>query len=232
MSRQNETIKALSLSVDTLKLMIAETRRRMYDVNTSLLKMTDSLSMDKSRMKPLLIEKITALNSLYTEEPFEPERARRAINEIVALRESALPGLREILLDRTLDKRVRVLAVTLLGDIGNAGASDILLDVLSQTQDPDIKIEICIALGKIRETRAEYVLEQLANDPVDAVAFTAQEVLLKLTKETGMDSTRCKDAQDGHPGTIFHRRLENQDKAQPADTAAAAARQKNIAPDK
>jgi hypothetical protein len=185
-SRQDQTIKSLSLTVDSLKLMIGETRRRMFDVNTSLLKMTDSIGMDKSRMKPILVEKIVSLKTLYTEEPFEPERVRRAINEIVALRENALPGLREILLDKTLDKRVRVLTVMLLGDIGNAGASDILLDVLSQTQDPDVKIEICIALGKIKETRAEYVLEQLANDPVDAVAFTAQEVLLKLTRDTGM----------------------------------------------
>ena len=222
MARQNETIKALSLSVDSLKLMMAETRRRMYDVNTTLMKMTDSLSTDKTRMKPILIEKITALNSQYNEEPFEPERVRRAINEIVALREGALPGLREILLDKTLDKRVRVLAVTLLGDIGNAGASDILLDVLSQTQDPDIKIEICIALGKIRETRAEYVLEQLANDPVDAVAFTAQEVLLKLTKETGMKispDAKMRPVVIQEPSSVADSKIKTK---QPVDTAAAA----------
>jgi hypothetical protein len=58
--------------------------------------------------------------------------------------------------------------------------------VLSQTQDPEIKIEILISLGKMKETRAEYVLEQLANDPIDEVAFTAQQVLGKLSKETGM----------------------------------------------
>ena len=237
-SRQNETIKALSLSVDSLKLMVTETRRRMYDVNSTLIKMTDSLSMDKNRMKPILIEKITALKNLYAEEPFEPERVRRAINEIVALHENALPGLREILLDKTLDKRVRVLAVTLLGDIGNAGASDILLDVLSQTQDPDVKIEICIALGKIKETRAEYVLEQLANDPVDAVAFTAQEVLLKLTKETGMKLSpdakmRPVVIQESSP--IVDSKIKTK-ASSAADTAAAAvpapSAKKNVRPEK
>jgi uncharacterized coiled-coil protein SlyX len=223
-ARQNETIRALSLSVDSLKLMIAETRRRMYDVNTTLIKMNDSMSTDKSRMKPILLEKITALKNLYAEEPFEPERVRRAINEIVALHENALPGLREILLDKTLDKHIRVLTVSLLGDIGNTGASDILLDVLSQTQDPDVKIEICIALGKIKETRAEYVLEQLGNDPVDAVAFTAQEVLLKLTKETGMKLSpdvkmRPVVIQEPSAASIAESKIKTK---QPVDTMAAS----------
>ncbi len=232
-SRQNETINALSLSVDSLKLMVAETRRRMYDVNTTLVKMTDSLGTDKTRMKPLLLEKITAMKNLYAEEPFDPERVRRAADEITALRENALPGLREILLDRTLDKHIRVLTVTLLGDIGNAGASDILLDVLSQTQDPDVKIEICIALGKIRETRAEYVLEQLANDPVDAVAFTAQEVLLRLTKETGMKRSpdvKMRTVVIPEPSAVVETRMKPQ---QAADTAAAPLSQKKaVSPEK
>jgi uncharacterized coiled-coil protein SlyX len=223
-SRQDATIRSLSLSVDSLKLMITETKRRMNDVNTSLLKMTDSMSMDKTRMKPILLEKITTLKNLYSEEPFDPERVRRAINEIVALHENALPGLREILLDKTLDKHVRVLAVTLLGDIGNAGASDILLDMLSQTQDPDVKIEICIALGKIKETRAEYVLEQLANDPVDAVAFTAQEVLLKLAKETGMKlspDAKMRTVVIPEPQPIIDLKIKTRQTA--ADTAVPAA---------
>ncbi len=185
-SYQGETIKKLSMQMDSLRMSLSDTKRKVIDVNASLARMSDSMGTDKSRMKPLLLDKINAIKTLYAEEPFDPERVRRSINEIVNLHENALPGLREILLDKALDKRTRTLTVSLLGAIGNSGASDILLDVLSQTQDPDIKIEICIALGKIKETRAQYVLEQLANDPVDAVAFAAQEVLLKLSKDTGM----------------------------------------------
>ena len=81
---------------------------------------------------------------------------------------------------------MRLLGISLIGDIGGTGASDILLDVLSQSEDPDIKIEILIALGKMKETRAVYVMEQLANDPTDVVAFTAQEVLQKLAREKGI----------------------------------------------
>ena len=81
---------------------------------------------------------------------------------------------------------MRLLGISLIGDIGGSGASDILLDVLSQSEDPDIKIEILIALGKMKETRAVYVMEQLANDPTDVVAFTAQEVLQKLAREKGI----------------------------------------------
>jgi hypothetical protein len=183
---QGKAIRQLSMQVDSLRRYAIDAQRRAADVSRKLAMLSDSMSTDKNRLKPLLLEKIVALKNLYAEEPFEPERVKRAIEEIVALREDALPPLRELLTDKKTDKRVRVLCISLLGDIGNAGASDILLDVLSQTQDPEIKIEILISLGKMKETRAEYVLEQLANDPIDEVAFTAQQVLRKLSKETGM----------------------------------------------
>jgi hypothetical protein len=183
---QNDKIKLLSLEMDSLKKLLGVNQRRMADVNHRLMLITDSMSSDKSRLKPMMLEKIVTLKTLYADEPFEPEKVKRLINEIVSMREDALPPLREILLDKKIDKRIRVISISLLGNIANSGASDILLDMLSQTQDSEIKIEILIALGKMRETRAEYVLEQLANDPVDEVAFTAQEVLHKLAKQTGM----------------------------------------------
>lgn len=183
---QGKAIRQLSLQVDSLRRYAIDVQRRVADVNKKLMMLTDSMNTDKNRLKPVLLEKIVELKNMYAEEPFEPERVKRAKEEIVALREDALPPLRELLIDKKIDQQVRVICISLLGDIGNAGASDILLDALSQTQDPEIKIEILIALGKMKETRAEYVLEQLSNDPVDEVAYTAQQVLRKLAKETGM----------------------------------------------
>lgn len=184
--QHEKSIEELRLQVDSLRKNLAESQKKMTQMKTSLSKLNDSLDSDKTRFKPVLLEKIIDLKNLYAEEPFEPERAKRLIREIAALGEDALPALREIMNDKRIDRNVRVLCITLLGEIGNSGASDVLLDILNQTQDPQIKIEILIALGKMKETRAEYVMEQLANDPVDEVAFTAQEVLQKLAKETGI----------------------------------------------
>lgn len=222
---QGRTLKYLSLEVDSLRRLEIYSQRRLAEISKRLVTLSDSAGSDKSSLKPLLLEKIVALKNLYAEEPFEPERVKRAREEIVALRDDALPPLREMILDKKIDKRVRVLCISLLGDIGNTDASDILLDVLSQTQDPEIKIEILIALGKMRETRAEYVLEQLANDPVDEVAFTAQQVLQKLSKETGMKvspDAQMRKVSLSDSSVIPDSKIKT--KAGAADTAAKASK--------
>jgi len=179
-------IDELRGEIDTLKREVAEHRRKMAFVNNSLSTLTDSVLSDKNRMRSAVLEKIIALKTLYESEPFDPEQARQIIRQIVPLKETALPSLKEFVTDKTQDRQVRLLSISLIGDIGGTGASDILLDVLSQSEDPDIKIEILIALGKMKETRAVYVMEQLANDPTDVVAFTAQEVLQKLARDKGI----------------------------------------------
>jgi hypothetical protein len=186
LDHQTTSIEELQSEIDTLKRTIAEHQRKMSQVDNSLSTLSDSMLSDKNRLRSVLLEKIVSLKSLYESEPFDPEQVRQAINQIVLLKENALPSLKEFVIDKKQDRHVRLLGISLIGDIGGSGASDILLDVLSQSEDPDIKIEILIALGKMKETRAVYVMEQLANDPTDVVAFTAQEVLQKLVREKGI----------------------------------------------
>jgi hypothetical protein len=186
LDRQKMSIEEMQSEIDTLKRTIAEHQRKMFQVDNSLSTLTDSMLSDKNRLRSVLLEKIVSLKSLYESEPFDPEQVRQAINQIVLLKENALPSLKEFVIDKKQDRHVRLLGISLIGDIGGSGASDILLDVLSQSEDPDIKIEILIALGKMKETRAVYVMEQLAKDPTDVVAFTAQEVLQKLAREKGI----------------------------------------------
>ena len=186
LDRQKKAIDELKGQIDTLKSAITQHQRRMAQVDYSLSTLTDSVLSDKNRLRSVLLEKIVSLKSLYESEPFDPEQVRQAINQIVLLKENALPSLKEFVVDKKQDRHVRLIGISLIGDIGGTGASDILLDVLSQSEDPDIKIEILIALGKMKETRAVYVMEQLANDPTDVVAFTAQEVLQKLVKDKGI----------------------------------------------
>jgi hypothetical protein len=183
---QDEKIMKLNKEIDSLKLQIKENINLSKELNNRVLKMTDSLYADQNKLKTEMIEKITILKNMYQEEPFDPDRVKRAISEIVVRRDNILPSLREIIIDKKLDKRIRTLAIFLIGEIKSPSSSDILLDILNQSQDPEIKIEIIIALGKIKETRAQYVFEQLANDPVDEVAYTAQKVLIKLATETGI----------------------------------------------
>ena len=183
---QGEYIDQLKKQVDSLKVALSENLTRMAKVDNSILMLSDSIYSDRNRLKAALFDKLVALKILYESEPFEPEQARQSINRIVAIKDNALPVLKEFVLDNKLDRKIRMLCISLIGEMGGTGASDALLDVLSQSEDPDTKIEILIALGKMKETRALYVMEQLANDPIDVVAFTAQEVLQKLVKDKGI----------------------------------------------
>jgi hypothetical protein len=183
---QGESIERLKTEIDSLKTTLSENMTRMARVDNSIMMLSDSIYSDRNRLKAALYDKLVALKILYESEPFEPEQVRQSIAKIVAVKDNALPILKEYLLDKKQDRKIRLLCISLIGEMSGTGASDALLDVLSQSEDPDIKIEILIALGKMKETRALYVMEQLANDPIDVVAFTAQEVLQKLVKEKGV----------------------------------------------
>jgi hypothetical protein len=183
---QGENIDLLKKQIDSLKTALSENLTRMAKVDNSIIMLSDSIYSDRNRLRAALFDKLIALKILYESEPFEPEQVKQAINRIISIKETALPIIKEFVVDKKQDRKIRMLGISLIGEMGGTGASDALLDVLSQSEDPDIKIEILIALGKIKESRALYVLEQLANDPIDVVAFTAQEVLLKLVKEKGI----------------------------------------------
>lgn len=148
------------------------------------------------RLSATVTEKVMQLKSLYAANPFDPRKVKQLTGEIVSYRNRAIPVLRELIADPGSDRYVKLYSIMLLGEIGNSEASDVLLDVLAQTGDPDVKVEILIALGKMKETRAMYLIEQLANDPNDAVAITAQEVLLKLAEETGAEISPDLDMRE------------------------------------
>jgi hypothetical protein len=183
---QGNYIESLKKQVDSIKTALAENLTRLAKVDNSIVMLSDSIYTDRNRLKAALYDKLIALKILYESEPFEPELARQAISRIVAIKENALPILKEFVIDKKQDRKIRLFSISLIGEMGGTGASDALLDVLSQSEDPDVKIEILIALGKTKETRALFVMEQLANDPIDVVAFTAQEVLTRIVKEKGI----------------------------------------------
>jgi hypothetical protein len=185
--QQDETILMLVKDVNELKGKVKETSIALDSARTSLNGLIDSVENDCNKMKNIIYSKLAALKSLYNSEPFDPQKVKILTREITSYRNKAVPSLQEFVLDKKADRYIRIYSAAMLGEMRNKGSSDVLLDILARTTDPDLKIESLIALGKMKETRAMYLMEQLANSPNDAVAITAQEVLLRLSAETGAD---------------------------------------------
>lgn len=184
LARQQLLIDSLYHTVDSLQSASQQISTSVDELDKSLASLTES-GYGKDQLEGILFDKIVTLKNLYAAEPFEPDRVREVLDEIVDFRERAVGVLQEIALDEKQDGYMRMYSITALGEIGNRAASDVLLELIARTNDPDLKVEILIALGKMKETRAMYLMEQLANDPNDAVALTAQEVLRLLSEQTG-----------------------------------------------
>jgi len=186
-TRQQETINLLEQELDTVKEMLNISSKKYAAMNRNQSGSSDGQMDEANRLKNLIFDKLVSLKTLYSQEPYEPEQVKTALREVASYQNRALSPLGDIALDKAQDRQIRLIAVSILGELRSSGASDILLSALSKTEDPDMKIETLIALGKTKETRAGYLIRQLTNDPNDAVAFTASEVLQKLEKETGVN---------------------------------------------
>ncbi|MBD3322832.1 MAG: hypothetical protein GF350_17160 [Chitinivibrionales bacterium] len=221
LAKQERIVYSLRDEVDSLKRMTSTNKEQLHAVSQSLGSLVDSMPSDREQLRLLLLDKIISLKSLYEAVPFEPEKVKQTIREIANFREKAVPPLKEIVLDKSEDRYVRMLSAALLGEIGNKAASDVLLNILSEEEDPGIRIEILIALGKMRETQGIYLMEQLANDPDDGVALAAQEVLQKLSKETGVTLSpelKMRDITTQNPESV----MEKKTFGNGADTAIEA----------
>lgn len=183
---QEEVIEELRNNAAELENELEKSRKDLSSVQQSLDMLVDSGTTGKEYLESVILEKLMALRSLYNTVPYDPEAVRNAQREIVAYRARALPALKDVVKDDSEDRFLRVLAISLIGEIGNRDASGVLLGILSESADPDLKIEALISLGKLKETRATYVMKQLANDPHDGVAFTAQEILREFEEELGV----------------------------------------------
>lgn len=190
--RQNESLSYLQKEVDSLKNILKKSKNRIDNIDQSLKVLSDSSDNEYGQLKKTIMQKLITIKSLYEEEPFEPENVKKTIQETVSYRERIVPVLQQISLDHKENSQIRVYAVSVMGEIGSRNAADALIEILSQAQLPEMKIEALIGLGKLKEVRARYLMEQLANDPHEGVAFTASEILSKLEKETGIKMSHDK----------------------------------------
>jgi hypothetical protein len=190
--RQEQIIKSLQGDLDSLKKSLTKGTRRIDGLSESVKELLSDSTSEAQRFNAITREKLAGLKTLYEQEPFEPDLIKKAVQELVIHREKILPVLVEVAVDKKEDNRIRTLATGICGEINNSAAADALIDILSQTSIPEIKIEALIALGKLKDIRAAFLIQQLSLDPNDAVAFTAAEVLQKLEKETGVPLTYVK----------------------------------------
>jgi HEAT repeat protein len=65
----------------------------------------------------------------------------------------------------------------------DTASANILMSVLTRFEDPSLKIDAIVALGKIGEPRCGPILKALRNDPDGGVAFTAAEIYRSLFGE-------------------------------------------------
>ncbi len=184
--QQDKIIKTLQSDLDSLKKSLSKGSRRIDGLSESIKELLDDSTSEMQRYNAITREKLAGLKSLYEQEPFEPDLVIKATQELVVHRDQILPVLVEVALDKKEDNRIRTLATDICGEINSSAAADALIEILSQTAIPEIKIEALIALGKLKDIRAAFLIQQLSSDPNDAVAFTAAEVLQKLEKETGV----------------------------------------------
>jgi hypothetical protein len=191
-AHQNESFKYLQKEVDSLKNLLKNSKNRIDNIDQSLKLLSDSSENEYNQLKKTIMEKLIAIKTLYEEEPFEPENVKKKIQEIISYREKIIPVLQEICLDRKENSQIRVYAVSVIGELGSRNAADAMIEILAQTQLPEMKIETMIGLGKLKEVRAIYLMQKLANDPHEGVAFTASEILQKLEKETGIKMSQNK----------------------------------------
>jgi hypothetical protein len=183
---QEQVIKSLQGDLDSLKKSLIKGTKRLDGLSESVKVLMNDSTSEAQRYNAMTREKLAGLKALYEQEPFEPDLVKKAVQELVIHRDKILPVLVEVSLDKKENNRIRTLATGICGEIASSAAADALIDILSQTSIPEIKIEALIALGKLKDIRAAFLIQQLSSDPNDAVAFTAAEVLQKLEKETGV----------------------------------------------
>ncbi len=213
---QSASIDELRNRIDSLRQILYSSSARITDLDKSVNRITDSSLTNEERLRELAIDRLSVLGTLYDAEPFEPDHVNRAMSELVGHRDRILPALYAIISDPVQKTKIRTLSVAALGEIGTQGAADLVIEILGRKPGPEITIESLIALGKMKETRAVYLIQQLCNDPHDDVAFTAAEVLQKLEKETGI-SVSPVPAAKLLPSSIPEKRIGSPEPYEPEE---------------
>lgn len=175
--RQNNRLGNLENQIDSLKREIAW--------NSKQISQRSGFPKEYLEQRAFVLDELTKLSNYYNLEPFDPQKVKKTVDFILERSEVFAPHLRVILTDVNVGQQIRTLAATMIGELRDRSAADILIGVLERPGDPAMKIEAIIALGKMEETGAADVLKKLVDDSDNGVAFTALEVLKELKNVSG-----------------------------------------------
>jgi len=170
--RHRDTISAYGRRLDSLEAEARWSAQRIHAL-------TDFIE-ERKEERERVIDELTMLRNMYDQESYDPEAVRNAIDRIGDRRDMFLPHLRLIITDPEVPLRLRTLAVSLIGEMKDNSAANILVSILGRLEEPQLKIESMIALGKMQDTRCGPALNALRNDPDGGVSFTAAEVYRTL----------------------------------------------------
>jgi len=166
--RYKEQLASFGARIDSLTVETRWNADRIHELSG----FPDDRKEDRARV----MDELVKLRNLYDQEPFDPELVRNMTDRFRDRYQEFAPHLRVIITDPDADPRIRRLAVSLIGETGDQAASNILISILNRFEEPALKIETMIALGKLKETRCREILAKLRSDPDAGVSFTASEV--------------------------------------------------------
>jgi len=168
--------------IDRLRGELASSNKRVDSLtvdtrwNSERIHELSQVTGDRKEERARVVDELTKLRNLYDQEPFDPELVKDMIDRIRDRYEVYSPHLRVIITEQNADPRIRRLAVSLIGEMKDQPAANILMSILNRMEEPALKIETIIALGKIKDPRCRQLLSTLRKDPDGGVAFTAEEV--------------------------------------------------------
>jgi hypothetical protein len=170
--RHRDTISEYGRRLDSLEAEVRWSAQRIHALS--------GFSEERKEERARVMDELIMLRNLYEQESYDPELVRNTIENITDRRKMFLPHLRVIITDPEVPLRIRTLAVSLIGEMKDKAAANILISILGRLEEPPLKIETMIALGKMKDTRCGPVLKTLQGDPDGGIAFTAAEVYRTL----------------------------------------------------
>jgi len=179
---QNTRIAQLEIQVKALSDSI---RHNIKSYDSGLRKSDASMKAQISRSAASLNvakELRDIVDLLSSDLAYDPAEIGKRKTRIVKMGKQALPALKSTALDKTADTRIRAAATGLLGDM-KAVKDNYLVEILvSLLSEPvlDIRIEALLALGKLKDPGTIAEIEPLVNDPDEAIAITAKEILSQI----------------------------------------------------
>jgi hypothetical protein len=132
----------------------------------------DTLPMHYSEIHSRIISYAAA----YSADVFNPLEVRRIAEEIKNYGKDGIDVIAKIATE-TQDRSIKIRCITMLGELRAWSKVPMLLDMLQNTIDSRLKVEIIAAFGKINDRSVKASIEEYSNSADDNLRIAANEVL-------------------------------------------------------